>query len=660
MDEQKQHFYEFGEYRIALEDRLLQRGDELVSLPPKAVELLFVLLKSGGRVLTKDELMSLVWADSFVEESNLTQNIFLLRKVLSDGKNGDGKFIETIPRRGYRFTADVSETNGENFTAVTEQTLTRILVEEELEIEDEPQKTNEAETLPPAVITTNQPSNENNASQSNWRKRALVGGLAVLLIATVGFGYWFYAVRQGDAEQINSIAVLPFVNESGNVDVEYLSDGMTETLISSLSQIPKLKVKARSSVFRYKGTEVSPQTVGTDLNVQAILNGRVVERGDQLTLYLSLVDARTGNQIWGEQYNRKLTDLVSLQSDIARDVSNKLKTKLTGADEQRLVKTYTANAEAYQLYLKGRYFWYKFSPADHQKAFEYFNQAIAKDPNYALAYAGLADTYGASATNSWIPSKEGYRKSKAAVRKALEIDDTLAQAHATLGAMNMFSDLDWEAAEREYKRAIELNPNYEITYELYSYLLSALGRPDEAIAMAQRGLELDSLSTLLSEDVAAAYYLARQYDRAIEQIQKTREIEPNRPGSYIALGGIYDVKGMYEESITEYQKAINASERTSTILGLLGHVYAVSGKRNEVGKILNEMKEMSKQKYVSPYDLATLYVGLGEKDKALEQLNYAYEEQSGWMIYLKVEPLFDPLRSDPRFKNLLKRMNLPE
>ncbi len=648
MNEQTQHFYEFGEYRIALKDRLLQRGDEVVSLPPKAVELLFALLESGGRVLTKDELMSLVWADSFVEESNLTQNIFLLRKVL-----GDGKFIENIPRRGYRFTADVRETNGEIFTAAREQTLTRILVEEEIEIEDEPRKIVEAETLPAALLTK---------PEKNWNWKILVGSVVVLFLILTGFLAYRFARSNNQTNvtetPLESIAVLPFINESGNADIEYLSDGMTETLISTLAQIPKLNVKARSSVFRYKGKEVSAQTVGADLNVQAVLNGRIVERGDQLTLYLSLVDARTGNQIWGEQYNRKLTDLVSLQSDIARDVSNKLKTKLTDADEQRLVKTYTANAEAYQLYLKGRYFWNKFTPADHRKAAEFFNQAIAKDPGYALAYVGLADTYGASATNSWIPSKEGYLKSKAAVRKALEIDDTLAQAHTTLGAMNMFSDLDWEAAEREYKRAIELNPNYELTYELYSYLLSALGRPDEAIAMAQRGLELDPLSALLSEDVAGAYYSARQYDQAIKQIQKTLEIEPNRPGEHIHLGNVYEQKGMYEEAIAEYQKAISVSERTSNILGFLGHAYAASGKRNEAVKILNEMKEMSKQKYVSSYDLAILYTGLGDKDKALEQLNHAYEERDGWIICLRVEPLFDPLRSDPRFQDLIRRIGL--
>jgi tetratricopeptide (TPR) repeat protein len=433
---------------------------------------------------------------------------------------------------------------------------------------------------------------------------------------------------------------------------------MTESLIGSLSQLPNLNVKARTSVFRYKGKEIDPKRIGQELSVQAILTGRVLQRGQDLTLYVELIDAATENVLWKDNYARSMSNLVSLQSDIAKDVSNKLKTKLSGAVEEQVTKTYTENNEAYQLYLKGRYFWNKFTPADHQKAAEYFNQAIATDPGYALAYVGLADTYGASATNSWIPPKESYLKAKAAVKKALEIDDTLPEAHVTMGALIMFSDFDWETAEREYKRAIELNPNHADTYALYSYLLSALGRPNEAIAKAQRALELDPLSATLSDDVAAAYYLARQSDQAIKQIQKTLEIEPDRSVAHISLGNVYEQKGMYEEAIAEYQKAISSSERTSQNLGFLGHAYAASGKRNEAVKILNEMKEMSKQKYVSPYDLAILYTGLGEKDKALEQLNHAYEEQSGWIIYLKVEPLFDPLRSDPRFQDLLRRVGL--
>jgi len=471
------------------------------------------------------------------------------------------------------------------------------------------------------------------------------------LVAGGFLAYRYFTAPGG--RQIESIAVMPFVNESGNVDVDYLSDGMTETLIGSLSQLPNLNVKSRSSVFRYKGKESDAQTIGKELNVQAILNGRVIERGDDLTLYLELVDAKTGDRIWGDQYNKKLSGLVSLQTEIARDVSDKLRQKLTGADQQRLTKGYTTNTDAYQLYLKGRYFWNKFTPADHQKASDYFNQAIASDPNYALAYAGLADTYGSSATNGWIPPTEGYKKGKAAAKKALEIDDRLAEAHVSLGAMSMFFDFDWQTAEQEYKRAIELNPNYELTYELYSYLLSARGRPEEAIAAAQHGLEVAPLSALLSDDVAAAYYFGRQYDQAIKQNQKSLELEPDRPGSRVGLGNIYDLQGKYEEAVVEYQKAIRMSERTSNILGYLGHAYGASGKRTEVLKILNEMKEMSKQKYVSPYDLALLYTGLGEKDKALEQLNRACDERAGWVIYLGVEPLFEPLKTDPRFQGLL-------
>ncbi|MEP6787191.1 MAG: tetratricopeptide repeat protein [Acidobacteriota bacterium] len=487
----------------------------------------------------------------------------------------------------------------------------------------------------------------------------LLPTVVVGILGLVGFFAYRYFTNT-NARQIESIAVIPFVNESGNADVEYLSDGMTETLISSLSQLPNLNVKSRSSVFRYKGKDTDAQTIGKELNVQAILNGRVIERGDDLTLYLELIDTKTGDQIWGGQYNKKLSGLVSLQTEIARDVSDKLRQKLTGADEQRLAKVSTANTEAYQLYLKGRYFWNKFTPADQQKASEYFNQAIASDPGYALAYAGLADTYGSSATNGWIPPTEGYQKGKAAAKKALEIDEGLAEAHVSFGAMSMFFDFDWQTAEREYKRALELNPNYELTYELYSYLLSARGRPDEAIAMAQRGLQVDPLSALLSDDVASAYYFGRQYDHAIKQYQKSLEIEPDRPEAHMALGNVYDQQGRYNESVVEYQKAISLSERTSNVLGYLGRAYALADKRNEALKILNEMKEMSKGKYVSPYDLANLYTGLGEKDKALEQLKGAYEERAGWVIYLKVEPFFDPLRKEPPFQDLLKRMSLPE
>jgi serine/threonine-protein kinase len=491
--------------------------------------------------------------------------------------------------------------------------------------------------------------------QINRYRRGAALALAAAVIAIAATAYFFYFAAS--SKPIDSIAVLPFANQNHDPETDYLSDGFTESIINSLTQLPNLRVIARNSVFRYKGRDTDPIAAGNELGVRAVLTGRIMQRGENLNISAELVDVRDNKQLWGEQYERRVLDLMGVQREIAKEISGNLRLKLSGAEQSLVTKRYTENPEAYQLYLKGRYFWNKFTPADHQRAAEYFNQAIAKDPTYALAYTGLADTYGASATNNWIAPTEGYAKGKAAVKKALELDETLAEAHATLGALTMFYDLDWAAAEREYKRAIELNPNYPTTYEVYSYLLTATGRLDEGIAMVRRGLELDPLSVLLSGDTGQAYYCARRYDEAIQQMQKSI-VDPNDAGANIILGEIYEQKGMYDEAIAAYQKAISASERTSTILGLLGHAYATSGRRAEALKILAELEEMSTQKYVSPYDMAVLYTGLGEKDRAIEQLNKAYEQRAGWVINLKVEPLFDPLRSDPRFADIVRRMSL--
>lgn len=490
-------------------------------------------------------------------------------------------------------------------------------------------------------------------------KQHKVAAIVVLIVLAAGIvGLAAYLRARNTEVAIESIAVLPFENQNHDPDSEYLADGLTESIINSLTQLPKLKVIARSSVFRYKGKQTDPIAVANELGVRAVLTGRIIQRGDNLTISTELMDVRDNKQLWGEQYERKVLDLLAVQREIAKEISGNLRLKLSGAEQSRVTKHSTENPEAYQLYLKGRYFWNKFTPADHQRAEEYFKQAIAKDPTYALAYTGLAETYGASAANSWIAPTEGYPKAKAAVKKALEIDETLSEAHANLGAVAMFYDFDWAAAERDYKRAIELNPNHPTGYELYSYLLCATGRLDEGIKMAKRSLEVDPLSVLLSGDTGQAYYLARRYDEAIKQYQKTLEMDHNDAFANMALGMVYEQKRMYDEAIAGYQKAINVSERTSNILGVLGHAYAASGRKGEALKILDELKEMSKQKYVSPYDLAVLYTGLGEKDRAIEQLNKAYEERAGWIINLKVEPLFDPLRSDPRFADLLHRMGL--
>jgi eukaryotic-like serine/threonine-protein kinase len=495
---------------------------------------------------------------------------------------------------------------------------------------------------------------------SGIKQHKLAVVIAVLVLAAGAIAFFYFQHARNTEVAIESIAVLPFVNQDNDPNIEYLSDGLTESIINSLTRLPNLKVSPRSSAFRYKGKETDPLKAGNELGVRAVLTGRLQQRGDDLVVSAELIDVRDNKQLWGEHYQRKISDLLAVQSDLARDISAKLRPTLSGDEQGKLRKRYTDNVEAYQLYLKGRYFWLRFTPEDHKKATEYFNQAIAKDPGFALAYAGLGDTYGASATNGWISPREGYPKGKIAAKRALEIDDTLAEAHTTSGALMMFYDLDWTGAEQEYKRAIELNPSYPITYEVYSYLLSATGRLDEAIKMAQRGADADPLSVTLADDVSGAYYLARRYDEAIKQLQKSIEMDPNHFGGFMALGQVYEAKGMHEEAIKSFQKAIGIGGRTSGVLAALGRAYAASGKKVEAQKILTELNEMAKQTYVSSYDLAILYVGLGDKEHALEQLNKAYEDRAGWIMDINVEPVFDSLRSDPRFAELVSQMKFPK
>ncbi len=494
---------------------------------------------------------------------------------------------------------------------------------------------------------------------SGIKQHKLAAVLALVLIAGVAIALGFYFHSRSSEVAIESVAVLPFVNQNNDANAEWVSDGLTESIINSLTQLPNLKVIARSSVFRYKGKETDPLAVGKELGVRAVLTGRIMQRGDSLNVSVELVDVRDNKQLWGEQYSRKVSDLLSVQRDIAQEITANLRPRISGISEPP-PKQYTQNSEAYQLYLKGRYFWNKFTPDDHRKAEAYFKQAIEEDPTYALAYVGLADTYGASATNSWIPPHEGYPKAMAAARRALELDEGLAEAHLSVGAITMFLHFDWATAEEEYKRAMQLNPNYPLTYELYSYLLTSMGRPDEAISMAKRATEVDPLSALLNDDVANAYYFARRYDEAIRQLQKFLDTEWNRPGIHLNLGLSYHQKGMDADAIKEFGIAIKLLGRDPSILALLGCAYAAQGKQADALKLLEEIKSIAKEKYVSPYDLALIYTSLGRKQEAIEHLKKAIEERSGWVIYLKVEPMFDSLHAEPEFIELVRQLNLPQ
>ena len=466
--------------------------------------------------------------------------------------------------------------------------------------------------------------------------------------------------KGGRGKAVDSLAILPFANVSADPDTEYLSDGITESLINSLSQIPKLRVMARSTVFRYKGQDADPQTVGCELNVRAVLTGRVVQRGDSLVIGTELVDVADGSQLWGEQYSGKLRDIFAVQEQITKQISEKLRLRLSGVAQKRLTKRYTENTQAYQLYLKGRYYWNKRTEEGIKKGIEYFQQAIEKDPGYALAYTGLADCYNMLGWYSYLPPKEAFPKAKAAAAKALEIDDTLAEAHASLAYAKAFYDWDWLDVEREFKRAIELNPNYAMGHLWYAGgYLAAMGRLEEAITESKRAQDLDPLLLIINAFHGWWLYFARQYDQAIEQERKTLELDPNFAPAHWVLGQVYEQQERFEVAIAEFQEAVTHSGGSTMMRAALGRAYAVAGKRDEALKMLNELKERAKRSYVSPVGIAIIYVGLGEKEQAFSWLEKAYEDRSTWLIFLKVEPRFDPLRSDPRFQSLLRRMNFP-
>ncbi len=492
--------------------------------------------------------------------------------------------------------------------------------------------------------------------QSFSAYRAAKPLLAVLALAVIILGgFWGYRyLSSANTKQIESIAVMPFVNESGNADVEYLSDGMTETLISSLSQLPNLNVKPRSSVFRYKGKETDPQTIGKELNVQAILNGRVVQRGQDISVFVELIDIAQDKVVWSETYNRKQSDLVTLQTDIAREISGKIKTKLSGEDVAKVTKTYTTNPEAYQLYLKGNFYLSKYTEEGYKKGIEFYQQAIAVDPNYALAYVGMANAY-AFASGFYLPATEAESKTIPLTMKALELDDTLAEAHYLRGRSAFWYEWDWAAAEKHWKRANELDPAYPVYYPVY---LSAMGRLEESVKAQEVVMQRTPLDLLANLDMAYILLATGMYDRSIEQSRKALEIDPDYWGSYQTLGLAYGRKKQYPEAIAALEKARLVDANPSS-LGYLGYVYAASGKQAEAKKVLEELKELSKHRYVSPYNIACVYAGLDDKDQAFEWLERGYTERTSFMVLLKTETTLDNLRDDPRFKDLLKRMNLP-
>jgi serine/threonine protein kinase/Tfp pilus assembly protein PilF len=474
------------------------------------------------------------------------------------------------------------------------------------------------------------------------------------VLAMAAAVYWF----AGRTKPIDSLAVMPFVNVGADPNTEYLSDGITENLINNLSQLPKLRVVPRSLVFSYKGKEMDPRKVGQDLHVRAILTGRVVHRGDSLNIQTELVDVGEVSQLWGQQYDRRFSEILAVQDDIAKQVSEKLHLRPSGEEQKRLAKRSTDNTEAYQLYLKGRYYWNRRTADLLVRANEYFRQAIEEDPSYGLAYAGLAQSYGLFPYYGVEPPGASCPKAKAAAMKALDIDEKLADAHVALEWTKLYCDWDWPGADREFNRAMEINPNDATAMIWHLAYFWAMGKPEEAILEHKRALAAEPLSLIVGAGLGRTLSFAGQYDAAISQLRNTTEMDPAFVEAHLYLGWAYEQKGMLAEAIKELQQALSLSGGHPRFVSALGHAYAISGQRRLAEESLARLKEQSTHRYVAPYDIAVVYAGLKETDQVFKYLEMAYADRSFWMALLKADPRFDPIRGDPRYQDILRRMHL--
>jgi len=461
------------------------------------------------------------------------------------------------------------------------------------------------------------------------------------------------------SKNIDSLAVLPFDNASRDPDHEYLSDGITASLINILATVPKLRVMAQSTVFRFKGRAIDPQAIGRDLNVRAVLTGRVMQSGGSLRIGAELVDVATGSRLWGAQYDRKSGDIFAIQDDISNEISEKLKLQLTHAQKKKLTRHQTEDPEAYRIYLKGRHHWNKWTEEGFYKAIEYFHQAVEKDPSYALAHAGVADSYVLLGWNSYLPPKDAFPKAKAAALTALQFDPDLGEAHTPLAAVFWLYDWHWPEAEKEFKRSLELNPAYPTANHWHAEYVMTMGRHAEAIAQMKNSQTLDPLSLIINVAIGWAHYMARRYDEALEQLLQTVDLDPNYPVTYWILGLVYRTTGRYDLAITEGEKGAQLSGGSPLVRASLAHSYGKAGRTKEARQILDDLTSVATCKYVAPHFFAGIHIGLGENDLALDCLEKSYEEHSHWLIYLHIDPTMDDLRCEPGFQDLLKRVGLP-
>lgn len=563
---------QFGPFRIDQCERLLRRGSEVIPLTPKAIDTLLVLASSGGRVVEKEELLKRVWPDTFVEEGGLARNISLLRKTLGDGKD-DHQYIETVPRRGYRFVAPVAEVRGEPIGA-------------------------------------------------------------------------------------HSLAVLPLANLSNDLSQDYFADGMTDELISSLMKVEALRVSSRTSVMAYKQVGKPLKQIASELNVRWVVEGAVLHSADRVRISARLIEALSEKHLWASTYEKDMRDVLALQSEVASDIAHAIQVKVTSPEKARLAQVRPVNTEAYQDYLRGRYFWNNRTTDGLERARQYFQSAIEKDPTYAPAHSGLADAYAVLGSTGYdvLPPKEVMPLARSSALEALRIDEGLAEAHAALGYVKLVFDWDWSGAERELRRAIELNPSYASAHQWQGELLMGHNRPKEAVEAFKRALGLDPLSIPCNLGLGWSYYFAREYDLSIEQHRKTLEIAPNVPLALYGLGLAYHHKKLPPQQASEFKKALASFKGEPAAVMLMGVTNALIGDRKAAETNLAELRDLSTQRYVPAVYPAFVYIMLDDMDHTFEWLQKACDERSSYLIFLDVQPSLDKVRSDVRYQKIAKQI----
>jgi len=653
--------YLSGEFVLEPGSYSLVRDSVPVPISRKRFQALLYLIEQRHRVVTRRELVEQFWEGQEVYEENLTKCVSEIRKALDDQQKPH-RFIETLPAVGYRYIGPVEEqilTHGAAGAAARTGVPLDITARQQT-LEDQSGYNHDSPAGGEMIVPVESlPGLESGTG--TWRTWAAVI-MSLLIVALAAAAVLFYPNRMNsaaaavDSSAIHSLAILPFKPISEKNRDEFLELGMADALITKLSNIRQVTVTPTASVRKYTNLNQDPIAAGNELRVGAVLEGSIQKLSDRIRVTVRLVNVADGSSLWAETFDENFADIFALQDSISERVAGALALRLSPPEKERITKRYTESSEAYQLYQKGRYFWNKRTEDGLKKGIEFFEQAIQKDPNYALAYAGIADSYLVANFNL-LPPKEVFPKAKQAALKALEIDGTLAEPRAALALTTMVYDRDWAAAEREFRHALNLNPNYGQAHHWYALSLAALGRLDEAVAEAKKAQQAEPTSLAINAGAGWVSFLAHDYDQTIEQSSKAIEMDPNFGLAYFYRGLAYEQKGMFDNAIADLETA-KGSQVRPTILGALGHAYAMAGNKAKAMAMLRDMEELSRKRYFPGFQIALIYIALGERDQALALLEKSYRERYPALIHVKVEPRLDPIRSDPRFKDLVKRIGL--